>query len=731
MSAYSIPPLVSSILFFSLGLFCYLKNKKSKVNISFALMCLTTVWWQGSWAVLFNVKDPSIASFLVRFGYIGITFIPITFYHFTIEFLNRQEEKKLVWLSYLIGAFLVIMLWATDLYIRGYYVFYWGYYPKAGLLFHPIYLAMLSIQALRMLYLLYINLKYKLLDPIKRNQIKYMFWAIFFYTFASADFADNYGLEIYPLGFIPILIFMAIIGHTIARYRLLDINFVIRKIIAYAGVILLLAGFVAGIYLLHLSENTKLLLYFVTASVFTVLSPKIITRTESAVNNILYKGKYDYIDKFETFIDNMPFIPIEKDLFRNIVKNTTGTLGVKKMSVFIFDTISSSYRLQEQEGGLDNIKEFNIPSDNGLINWLKENREVFVREEMAKVLRHSGLSVIEEILNRLSASICVPVILRENLVGIITLGEKSSGEMYSHIDLKILHRLGTMLALSLNHIWIIAELHKEKEQATVIRNRLNAISSMALGLADRINNYIFAANAFFGEFPKKLEEFGNQLTPEQKESLIALYSSSAVGVDKIKNLSREMGGMGLPPKYNFQKYEPKIIMDIADEESMDLKSDMESKDIKIEKIIEGNPPATYFDKDAIKKVLFHLMQNSIHAIYKSKKGIILIKVTGPILKSGREFIRIIIEDNGIGIPKENMENIFNPFFTTKGTAGGRGLGLTICQFIVTQHDGEIGVIRSELYKGTTMYIDLPIKKDPPKNTLDYKDILGQFPARRK
>ena len=68
------------------------------------------------------------------------------------------------------------------------------------------------------------------------------------------------------------------------------------------------------------------------------------------------------------------------------------------------------------------------------------------------------------------------------------------------------------------------------------------------------------------------------------------------------------------------------------------------------------------------------------------------------------YIKICVEDQGIGIPQEDLDKTFDPFFTTKQE--GSGLGLTTSYSIITNHDGYIGV-ESELGVGTTFHIYLP------------------------
>ena len=151
---YSLPPLISSILFFALGVYVVFNNPKLVSNIFFALICLATFWWQFSWFFLFNATSPEWAGFLVKMGYVGIIFIPVFFFHFFIIFLEsiNKIDRFLLVTSYIATFFLGIALFFTNYFIDGFYKFYWGFYPKAGIL-HPIYLILLAVLAFRAVYL--------------------------------------------------------------------------------------------------------------------------------------------------------------------------------------------------------------------------------------------------------------------------------------------------------------------------------------------------------------------------------------------------------------------------------------------------------------------------------------------------------------------------------------------------------------------------------------------------
>ena len=73
-------------------------------------------------------------------------------------------------------------------------------------------------------------------------------------------------------------------------------------------------------------------------------------------------------------------------------------------------------------------------------------------------------------------------------------------------------------------------------------------------------------------------------------------------------------------------------------------------------------------------------------------------------------VRLKFIDTGNGIPKENLDRVFDPGFTTKGVGVGTGLGLPICYQIIQDHRGEIS-IESEVGKGTTVTVSLPTNEE--------------------
>jgi len=109
-------------------------------------------------------------------------------------------------------------------------------------------------------------------------------------------------------------------------------------------------------------------------------------------------------------------------------------------------------------------------------------------------------------------------------------------------------------------------------------------------------------------------------------------------------------------------------------------------------------PPFAFDSGQIRQVLINLFKNAMEAMPEG--GDLIVSA-----EARDDYLVLKISDTGHGIPPEQLQNLFTPFFSTK--PGGTGLGLVICRGLITQHQGEIS-IESEVDRGTTCTIRLPM-----------------------
>ena len=130
---------------------------------------------------------------------------------------------------------------------------------------------------------------------------------------------------------------------------------------------------------------------------------------------------------------------------------------------------------------------------------------------------------------------------------------------------------------------------------------------------------------------------------------------------------------------------------------------LQAKDQRIEIILSTSPvfEEIYFGTD-LYTVFINLIKNAIQAMSEGGQ----LEILG---FNQDDHLEIVFKDNGPGIDQKNIENIFKPFFTTKNQGQGLGLGLTICQKIVSRYQGSLSV-ESSLDQGTKFIIKLPLSE---------------------
>jgi signal transduction histidine kinase len=111
-------------------------------------------------------------------------------------------------------------------------------------------------------------------------------------------------------------------------------------------------------------------------------------------------------------------------------------------------------------------------------------------------------------------------------------------------------------------------------------------------------------------------------------------------------------------------------------------------------------PPIEMNTTEIEQVMINLIKNAA----ESADGIVHVRIG---TERDTDVVRLTVEDDGPGIPEEDLPYIFDPFFSTKRKSGGTGLGLSICHGIIADHRGSL-TVDSKVGRGTTFRIELPV-----------------------
>jgi len=227
-----------------------------------------------------------------------------------------------------------------------------------------------------------------------------------------------------------------------------------------------------------------------------------------------------------------------------------------------------------------------------------------------------------------------------------------------------------------------------KAEAQLIRSdKLAALGQLAAGIAHEIRNPLTSINILIHSLTESLP------TEDSRWEDLKVIEEEILRMNEIVD---QFLRFARPASPLFERAE---IVPIFEETLQLLRPQTEKGKISVRKEFEPLPLITV-DREQMKQVILNLLMNAIQAMPAGGE----LSITGRFSKDGY-WVELSIQDSGFGIPPEDMDKLFDPFFSTK--EGGIGLGLSIAHRIIDQHHGKIEV-ESTLGRGTRFTLSLPV-----------------------
>ena len=442
-------PLISAILVFSLGIFVFFKNRKSLVNIIFGLHSLAiTIWLFGTFMMFLSGSVREMAIFWDRFIYIGVVFIPIFLYHFSIVYCNIKTQNKIIILGYLL-SFIFLILSRTDYFVTDLFEYKWGVHTKARF-FHHIFLVYFVSYVLLWFYNVYQYYR-KITSSLARQQTKYVFIAfLLLFTIGPVAYIPAYGIGIYPFAYISGLIFTIILAYAILKYRLMDIRVAVKRSTVFSGlVITITAAYALAAFLLS---------WVIFGGVYTFRTQIIVGLIVAFLIAIGFRPLYDWLRRTtDAFLFKGEYRP--QELMADISDVLSRTLDLDIVINTLRKQISQALRISKMEVV---VVLGNIKSLEKIVTHFKKQKEVLVLEELKrkqaeKVKFDKSFLLIKE-LEKLKTALVVPLFLKEKLVGLFLLDAKKSGDMFTDEDIKTLEAIASQAAIAIENARLYEEM---------------------------------------------------------------------------------------------------------------------------------------------------------------------------------------------------------------------------------------------------------------------------------
>ncbi|AGF77639.1 histidine kinase/response regulator receiver domain-containing protein [Desulfocapsa sulfexigens DSM 10523] len=263
------------------------------------------------------------------------------------------------------------------------------------------------------------------------------------------------------------------------------------------------------------------------------------------------------------------------------------------------------------------------------------------------------------------------------------------------------------------HSDLLEELAAERARQLIHAERLSTLGTLAAGIAHEINNplsYIFSYAQMLLTDMQKLKSLmtshGVSETALRRAWQDFLEQDAEAPVNIAEGANRILVIMESIRKFSCQGQREKVpvSMVVCIENALSLCNNALKYHVTVDKKLAPGLDPVIANGQQLEQVFVNLFKNAADAMDAKKKGTLSIT-----LDQANGFIRCTVEDNGPGIEPQQLEAIWQPFFTTKDAQTGTGLGLSISRGIIEEHQGRILAENREDVQGARFVVELPVR----------------------
>ena len=393
-----------------------------------------------------------------------------------------------------------------------------------------------------------------------------------------------------------------------------------------------------------------------------------------------------------------------KDLLEISLIMTMDLFHAKRGSIFLVNEngkelilkIAQGMEIGEQQQMVKRMGE-------GIVGKVAEIKQPLIVEDITQDSRFQGFK--SHGTYRTPSFICVPLMIKDKLIGVINIADKESGHRFSKDELQLLDFLASQIALNYLRTKLYNKFKHLVKESRTLKDKLGKTSEEASHLKkqivaqEKLASIGKLAGGIAHEFNNPLDgviRFTNLSLEHVKDEVVRGYLMEVKqGLNRMANIVRSL----LACARNSNPSMEKVNVNSSIEQVISsFKNEIYHKSAVLTLTLEKDLPMV--TDLGLESVINNLLRNAIDAIENGGK----ITITS---RQQNGQIAICIQDSGCGIPPEALEKIFDPFYTTKDLEKGCGLGLTIVSEIVKHYNGKIEV-ESDIGNGTAFTILLPI-----------------------
>jgi signal transduction histidine kinase len=699
-------PLLGAIFNLLLAVFVLTRGPKSTANRVYFLLGFNISIWNLGQFFLLTAQQPDSALFWVRFVWFGVVFIPLLLFHLSMLITGTQVGR---FLPAAYGCVIVLSgtVW-TDFFITGVrHTGTAGWYAHGG---PGLFLSM--VEFCLMFVAIYILVrKRRSLPPIHRSRLTPLILAQSMLAVLGTNDTlpilgwDHYpftGIKVYPYGSIAAVFYGVIVAYSVLQYQLLDVQVGLSRFAAQAvrfGFLLITAlGLLLVATLIFPKDFTlpallsSLAVIVASTAIASLVFPRLFggSGVEKWERRIL-GDHFEYQDRIRAFIKTISWHTDRNVLLNSLHEVFAGTFRFDRYWIVLRDDLQHAFVLARAHPEEPHVIVPELKSPSPVFSYFEWERPPYLTVGQGSLPSSArGLENKARLqLARFSAEFAFPLMHETELFGLVLVGRKPDDAPMTATDLHLLVELTQQLSLVLNQIRLKDEILRAQE--------LELLGRMGRGMAHDLNNLItpiwtLLQLARGGMIEEALDDDLVEVAHRNIQQVRA-YIRESLFFSENARPDLQLGRLDVVVRNTVETSRSNL------RKPIDLIAELPG-----EVLIE-------MDEILVQRLLANLLGNAIDASPAHSEIRVCVERLAQ-TDDDRDWVRLSVIDQGEGIPKENLERVLTPYFTTKDrgdTTRGFGLGLSICRRVVALHDGKLS-ITSQVGQGTTVQVDLPCRQ---------------------
>lgn len=505
----------------------------------------------------------------------------------------------------------------------------------------------------------------------------------------------------------------------------------LRNAVLFASVALVLCipSIGAGFYFLPKHPYTALVAASVIMSVLMLKVYRPCRRFfQPSIDQVLFSGDFSYLDALERLPNDLLEFTNLREMLEHVINRLLDVAKLERVRVFMHDPGHQSYAEMVFRGfsrgqAKSAERASQIPENGDLAQWLRQESNLWTMEELKrfpKFVAGSGLNELRD----LGGAACFPINKENDLLGIVILGAKRSGEPFNPHDLKILRSLRSRIESFLTQAMVLTqEALLMVKDSHDMKNDVNALKGRISWRAMRLASWWMEFEREIIEVERLVAHESPKIAPEKLQLLLAalanlrkqsteFYADANRGlpiedhaITRLAHHLRNWAEFGRVVAQGFRGRRPQESIDVGQTARLSVdrwKPMAEKKNLQLTSVVSGSL-FVWGERNLLEQIIENLIDNAVKA---TDRGFVRV-----ICRQEESSIVVDVQDSGCGIAPDDLSGIFDkPFSHSRARKTVLDQSTGVGLYLVAQYARSLGgrvTVESSVGQGSTFRVILP------------------------